>query len=196
LGAVHYALFRLNFHGRSCAGFRTLECRTYPRARAAGVRKAPRHEIAVGDNENRQMALRITERGLKAIAAGEPGDEPNASSQTEAVNQNVPPAEKTPARKKRRGSEADGAGNRGPGSRANSKQARIIALLQRPEGATIGAIMKATGWQQHSVRGFFAGAVRKKLELTLGSEKVGDERVYRIVSPEAPAAKKSSRRAA
>jgi hypothetical protein len=59
-------------------------------------------------------------------------------------------------------------------------------------------VMAATGWQQHSVRGFFAGAVRKKLGLTLVSDKVGDERVYRIVAPQAPkpAARKAARRAA
>jgi hypothetical protein len=50
--------------------------------------------------------------------------------------------------------------------------------------------------RQHLVRGFFAGAVRKKLGLTLVSEKVGDDRVYRIVSPDSTVAKKSSRRAA
>ena len=69
-------------------------------------------------------------------------------------------------------------------SRANSKQAAVIELLSRPDGATIPAIMKATGWQQHSVRGFFAGVVHRKLGLVLESKKTDGDRVYRIVAPE------------
>ncbi len=69
--------------------------------------------------------------------------------------------------------------------RSNSKQAGVVDMLRESQGATISAIMKATGWQQHSVRGFFAGVVRKKLGLTLASEKPNDgDRVYRIVASE------------
>ena len=53
-------------------------------------------------------------------------------------------------------------------------------MLQSPTGTTIAAMMKATGWQQHSVRGFLAGVVRKKLKLKLNSKKVDGNRVYRI----------------
>ena len=63
-----------------------------------------------------------------------------------------------------------------------SKQSRVIAMLQSPTGVTIAAMMKATGWQQHSVRGFLAGVVRKRLKLKLGSKKVDGNRVYQIAS--------------
>ena len=64
-----------------------------------------------------------------------------------------------------------------------SKQARVIELLRSPKGTTIDAMMKATGWQQHSVRGFLAGVVRKRLKLKLGSELVDGSRIYRVTPP-------------
>jgi len=67
-----------------------------------------------------------------------------------------------------------------PKAEPGTKQSHVITLLQSPAGATIAAMMKATGWQQHSVRGFLAGVVRKRLRLKLGSRKVDGKRVYRI----------------
>ena len=55
-------------------------------------------------------------------------------------------------------------------------------MLRRNEGSTVAAVMKVTGWQKHSVHGFLAGVVRKKLGLNLVSEKAGGKRIYRIVA--------------
>jgi len=64
--------------------------------------------------------------------------------------------------------------------RAGSKQARIIAMLRAPSGATIDAMVHATGWHQHSVRGFLAGIIRRKLGLNLVSAAAESGRIYQI----------------
>ena len=81
--------------------------------------------------------------------------------------------------------------------RAQSKFA-FIQKLQSPTGMTIAAMMKETGWQQHSVRGFLAGVVRKKLKLELNSRKIDGSRVYRVDGSDSakPSSGQSKRRAA
>ena len=70
---------------------------------------------------------------------------------------------------------------RKPRTRENSKQAAVVAMLQRPEGATIAQICAFTGWQNHTARGCLAGALKKKLGLTITSEKApGAERTYHV----------------
>ena len=71
-----------------------------------------------------------------------------------------------------------------PSAREGTKQAVLIELLKRPEGATLPQMTEATGWQVHTVRGAMAGALKKKLGLDITSEKqIGTDRVYRITNP-------------
>ena len=76
-----------------------------------------------------------------------------------------------------------------PAAGRATKHARILAMLRKPAGTTIAAIMTATDWQQSSARGFLAG-VRKKLGLNLVSERTGKGRVYRSIDDMVPPAKR------
>jgi Protein of unknown function (DUF3489) len=96
------------------------------------------------------------------------------------------PASRIKAKGKRRPNVRAGKKTTDRPARANSKQAAVIAMLSQPNGTTIAAIMEATGWQHKSVRGFFAGVVRKKLKLTLASERTDGGRRYWIVVTKKP----------
>ena len=72
-----------------------------------------------------------------------------------------------------------------PRVRADSKQAQVIALLQRPQGTSIAEIMALTGWQAHSIRGLFAGTLKKRGIVVTSEKTEGGERVYRVAAPEA-----------
>jgi hypothetical protein len=149
------------------------------------------------DDESGAMGLRITKNGLEVIDVEheatapprEPSGRPTPARAVEtpapeatASRKRISVAAKKSARKKQTPGKAKTKTGLRRESRPGSKQARVLAMLGRPEGATIVAIMRATHWQQHSVRGFFAGVVRKRLGLELRSEKVEDgDRVYRIV---------------
>jgi hypothetical protein len=113
------------------------------------------------------------------------GAEPEASRKPRGVARK-PPAATTRAKSVRKHSPGKKAAKSRPNSKATkagqgTKTADVLSLLQKSKGATLVELMKATGWQAHSVRGFLSGTLRKKMGLKLQSAKRGDgERVYSI----------------
>ncbi len=115
--------------------------------------------------------LIATEAGLEAI-----GIEPVAANAVASVRKAKPQPDATPAPT----TEANDT-PKPVAIRAGTKQAQIIALLQRPEGASVAEIVEATGWLAHSARGLISGALKKKLNLPITAEKVaGRGTVYKL----------------
>ncbi len=177
-----------------------------PNSREAALKRIGRHAETLGLDLD---ALLTTAQGLLdgrmdsaafVAALRAPGggreepqhhDEPPAADPAELSNPSsdasapaaVPPLCPTCGRRMRRGRVRGSADYRPGTHRDGSKEARVIAMLRRPEGATIAQIMSATGWQSHTVRGLFSGALKKRHGLTITSDKPqGGERTYRIDS--------------
>ncbi|SHG40436.1 DUF3489 domain-containing protein [Bradyrhizobium erythrophlei] len=153
------------------------------------------------DDDNRPYSLRITKAGLRAIELAKAPDDNAAADPNEVAGPDVstqPKSNERPGRAKRSRAEKTAAVSTrttkpSPDrAKPNSKQDKIVALLQRPEGATLDVLVKETQWQKHSVRGFLAGTVRKKLKLALLSEKIDGVRNYRIGTAKAAKSKKTS----
>ena len=118
---------------------------------------------------------KITRQGLEAI-----GSDPDEGARAAEGGQSSEPAP-SPRRKAKKADTAPEGPKVPRKARKGTKQAVLIDMLRREEGATIEQIVEATGWQKHTVRGAISGALKKKLGLTVISEKVeGEERVYRI----------------
>ena len=143
------------------------------------IAEAPGREDWPG---RRDPYFAITREGALAINV-EPAECPHLAdtgAQAAGGGQETAPAADTPAKAKKAATGRNGA-NAPRKTRAGTKQALVVEMLRRPEGATVDQIVDATGWQRHSVRGAFAGALKKKLGLTIASEKVEDRgRVYRV----------------
>jgi hypothetical protein len=124
-----------------------------------------------------EVVLRMASRKLQGFSMTKPKTKAKVATRSAS-----PKVGKSKSRSRHAAAASKAAG------RSNTKHARIIAMLRAPAGTTIAAIMTVTEWQQHSVRGFLAGVVRKKLGLNLVSEPTDKGRIYRIKDGKASSA--------
>jgi hypothetical protein len=120
--------------------------------------------------EERTVQAAAAEKPKAGKKAGAGQKRAHVAATTGKAGKKASPTKKAPKAAKKEGAARDG-----------SKAAAILDLLKRPDGATLAELMKATGWQTHSVRGFLSGSLRKKLGLTIASSKGADgERTYSV----------------
>ena len=123
----------------------------------------------------------ITAEAGTAATASAGGPKGTKRARAGRQGAHVAPKKGKVAPKAKTAKKAPKAGKKAEGARDGSKAARVLDLLKRPEGATLAELMKATGWQAHSVRGFLSGAVAKKLGLAVTSTKAeSGERTYSV----------------
>jgi Protein of unknown function (DUF3489) len=134
------------------------------------IAETPRKEIRMTTITEETIAQAPAEKpkGVRKASVGRHGAHVGAKKGKVAPKAKTP--KKTPKAAKKEG-----------GAREGSKAAKILDLLKRPDGATLAELMKAAGWQAHSVRGFISGTLGKKLGLTVTSTKADDgERTYTV----------------
>jgi Protein of unknown function (DUF3489) len=172
----------------------------------AGLRKCG--FVHVIETPGRPQRIVITNEGMAAIGV-EPEDDGPAEADTRAAAAGAPPADQTPAPTAEGDDEPASAKRKAkakstkpekaapaekPTPRAGTKQAMMIEMLRRPEGATVEQIAEATGWQHHTIRGAISGTLKKKLGLTVEATRTrvvghnksgakGSSTVYRIPGP-------------
>jgi hypothetical protein len=146
-----------------------------------------RYEPPQGENQMKTIAEETA--ATPAPAAEEPNVTKKAATKATRAPRRAPVApakgkagkKTTPAKKAPKGAKQPKRAKADAGTRAGSKTATILDLLKRPGGVTSAELMKATGWQPHSVRGFLSGTVGKKLGLAVVSTKGEDgERTYAV----------------
>ncbi len=134
---------------------------TKPKA-ATGARSATAKPSTKGVVKNTTSATRRTARAPETVRPATPERMPGTAPLAAPAPEVMASAPRAP--------------------RENSAQARVIAMISAPEGATLDAIMNATGWQAHTVRGFISGTARSKLGLKVDSTRIDGERTYRIAA--------------